>query len=203
MEVKEKVFILKKVKYGDADLILSCLTPKGAKISLYARSAMKSKKRFGGGVLEPTHYIHALYDDKTSRSHSENPLHTLKEASLIEGFNGLRTDYNRIEVALYFVSLISNVVREGEIDSAELFNLLGNTLKAAEKSEHLDWLKTQFEVKLLANQGVLAIEEEEERDLLRTSIADHGKLTLHPAQWMHVRGRVKLVLSEYLNHLKL
>ena len=115
VEVKEKLFILRKIKYGDADLILSCLTPKGAKISLYARSAMKSKKRFGGGVLEPTHYIHALYDDKTSRSHSENPLHTLKEASLIEGFNGLRTDYNRIEAALYFVSLISNVVREGEI----------------------------------------------------------------------------------------
>ena len=199
MEVKEKLFILRKIKYGDADLILSCLTPKGARISLYARSALRSKKRFGGGVLEPTHYIHALYDDKTSKSHSENPLHTLKEASLIEGFNGLRTDYARIEMALQIVQLISNVIKEGEIDSEGLFNLLGNTLRAAEKSQHLDWLKTQFEVKLLANQGVLAVEEEEQV-LLRAQISEHESLNLSPEQWTRLRGRIKAVLSEYLNH---
>ncbi len=199
MQVKEKVFILKKTRYGDADLILNCLTPKGARISLYARSALKSKKRFGGGVLEPTHYIHALYEDKSSRSHSENPLHTLKEASLIEGFQGLRTDYSRIETALYFVQLISDVVKEGEVDSADLFNLLGNTLRAAESSHHLDWLRTQFEVKLLANQGVLPVEEEEHL-LLRAPIADHESLRLVDAEWSRVRGRIRTVMAEYLRH---
>ena len=197
MQVKEKVFILKKVRYGEADLILNCLTPKGARISLFARSAVKSKKRFGGGVLEPTHYIHAIYEDKSSRSSSENTLHTLKEASLLEGFNGLRTDYARIETALHFVKLISEVVKEGEIDSSGLFNLLGNTLKAAETSQHLDWLRTHFEVKLLSNQGVLAHEEEEEI-LLRASIAEHESLKLKDVEWARVRGRVRAVLSEYL-----
>ena len=197
MQVKEKVFILRKVRYGDADLILSCLTPKGAKISLFARSAIKSKKRFGGGVLEPTHYVLAMYEDKSSKSHSENPLHTLKEATLIEGFDGLRTDYHRLETALYFVKLISEIVREGEIDSSEIFNILGNTLRAAEKSQQLGWLRTQFEVKLLANQGVLDVQEEEQQ-LLSASIADHEKIMLNDDQWMRVRGRVKRVLGEYL-----
>jgi DNA repair protein RecO (recombination protein O) len=199
VQVKEKVFILKKIKYGEADLILTCLTPRGERISLFARSALKSKKRFGGGVLEPTHYVNVLYDDKTSRSHSDNPLHVLKEASLIEGFEGLRSDYGRIELALHFLALISDVVREGDVDSAELFNLLGNTLRAVEKSESLDHLRTHFEVKLLANQGVLTVEEEEGA-LLRTSISEHEGVNLSDSQWASVRGRVKRVLSEYLQH---
>lgn len=197
MQIKEKVFILRKIRYGDADLILSCLTPKGAKISFLARSAIKSKKRFGGGVLEPTHYVLAMYEDKSSKSQSENPLHTLKEASLLESFDGLRTDYTRLETALSFVKLVNEIVREGEVDSSDIFNILGNTLKAAEKSQQLGWLRTQFEAKLLSNQGILEIQDEEE-ELLRMSIADHEKLQLSDDQWQRVRGRIKRVLAEYI-----
>ncbi len=193
MQVKTKVFILRKTRYGDNDLILNCLTPEGARVSLFARSALKSKKRFGGGVLEPTHYIHVMYEDK-----GQQRLNTLKEASLIQDFSGLRTDYARIEVALYFVKLISEIVKEGEVDSAEIFNLLGNTLKAAETSLHLDYLKTHFEVKLLANQGVLP-HEPEEQILLALAINDHERSTLTEPDWLRLRGRVKRVLQEYLN----
>ncbi len=196
MQIKNKVFILRTTRYGDHDLILNCLTPEGARISLFARSALRSKKRFGGGVLEPTHYVHVMYEDKSSGQGQR--LHTLKEASLIQDFPGLRTDYSRIEAALYFVKLVSDIVKEGEVDSAEIFNLLGNTLKAAESSLHLDWLKTHFEVKLLANQGVLP-HEPEEQTLLALSIVDHEKALLEQPDWLRLRGRVKRVLQEYLN----
>jgi DNA repair protein RecO (recombination protein O) len=197
MQVKDKVFILKKVRYGDTDLILNCLTPSGARVSLFARSALKSKKRFGGGVLEPTHYVHVMYEDKGS----SQTLHTLKEASLIEGFNGLRTDYARIETGLYFVKLIADCVKEGDLDSGELFNLLGNTLRAAEKTEHLDRLRIHFEVKLLANQGVLPIDDPEEKTLLRLPISEHEKPILEESDWIRVRSRTKRVLTEYLEHV--
>jgi DNA repair protein RecO (recombination protein O) len=193
MQVKSKVFILRKTRYGDNDLILNCLTPEGARVSLFARSALRSKKRFGGGVLEPMHYIHVMYEDK-----GQHRLNTLKEASLIQDFAGLRTDYARIEAGLYFVKLISEIVKEGEVDSAEIFNLLGNTLRAAETSLQLEHLKTHFEVKLLANQGVLP-HEHEEQTLLALSIIDHEKATLTEADWLRLRGRVKRVLQEYLN----
>ncbi|RYZ76204.1 MAG: DNA repair protein RecO [Proteobacteria bacterium] len=196
MEVKQKVIILRKTRYGDNDLILNCLTPEGAKISLYARSALRSKKRFGGGVLEPTHYVLALYNDKGS-GRGDNSLHTLKEATLIQDFPGLRTDYARIEAALYFLSLVSSVVKEGEIDSAEIFNLLGNTLKVTEKSTRLDHLRTHFEVKLLANQGVLPLEGEEAQ-LLSLPISEHENAPLSDEHWVQLRGRVKRVLQEYL-----
>lgn len=201
MQVKEKVFILRKTRYGDSDLILNCLTPTGARVSLFARSALKSKKRFGGGVLEPTHYIQAIYEDKTS-GRAEHPLHTLKEASLIQDFPGLRTDYARIDAALAFVRLISDVVKEGDTDSSDLFNLLGNTLRAAEKSAHLDRLKIQFETKLLANQGVMPIDTEAERMLLSTPISEHEKLPLQNEDWQLVRAKVKRVLTEYIGVIK-
>lgn len=198
MQIKDKVFILKKTRYGDADLILQCLSAQGARVGLFARSALKSKKRFGGGVLEPTHYIHVLYDSKGSAASAENTLHTLKEASLIHDFPGLRLDYGRIETGLYFVRLINSVVKEGEVDSADLFNLLGNALRAAETSEHLERLRTHFEAKLLANQGMLPLEASEDEILMRSPIAEHGHLAIHDRGWLEVRGRLKRILQEYL-----
>lgn len=199
MQVKDKVIILRKTRYGDADLILNCLSPAHGRVSLYARSALKSKKRFGGGVLEPTHFVQVVYEHKRGSAASEAPLYTLKEASLIEAFPGLRTDYARIETALYFVRLVAEVAREGETDAVDLFNLLGNALRAAEKTSRLDRLRIHFEVKLLANQGVLPVEAEEEV-LLRAAISEHETVNLEDAHWAVVAGQVKGVLREYLQH---
>lgn len=199
MQVKDKVFILRKTRYGDADLILNCLTSGGSRISLFARSALKSKKRFGGGVLEPTHYVQVVCEDKSGSSSAESPLHTLKEASLLADFPGLRTDYARIEAALYFVRLICDVVREGDIESSDLFNLLGNSLRAAEASSRLDRLKIHFEVKLLSNQGVLPVEKEEEI-LLHAPISAHEAVALSDEQWAAVAAQARRVLKDYLHH---
>jgi DNA repair protein RecO (recombination protein O) len=197
MLVKDRVFILKCVRYGDADLIVQALNPQGARLSLFARSALKSKKRFGGGVLEPTHYVHVLYEDKSSTAKAENPLHILKEASLLEGFDGLRLDYDRIQAALHFVRIISNMVREGDLDSTEIFNLLGNALRTAQTSSNLEKLRIHFEVKLLANQGVLP-HEPEELLLMRAPLVAHEKIELEDRSWRQVHDRIQLVMREYL-----
>jgi DNA repair protein RecO (recombination protein O) len=200
MQVKERVFILRAIRYGDADLILSCLTPTGSRLGLIARGAVKSKKRFGGGVLEPTHYVNIVYDDKVGSS-GEARLHTLKEASLIESFDELRSEYGRIEAGLHFVRLVADVVREGDVHSADLFNLLGNALRAAQTSTKLDRLRIHFETKLLANQGVLPPDEEEDR-LLRTPIAEHERISFDEAAWGRVRSRVNRVLRDYIDQSK-
>lgn len=197
MQVQDRVFILKKTRYGDNDLILNCLSSRGTRVGLFARSALKSKKRFGGGVLEPTHYVHVLYEDKTGSS-GDQALHTLKEASLIQGFPGLRSEYERIDTGLFLMRLVNDVVKEGDIDSAELFNLLGNTLKAAETSSQLERLRTHFEAKLLANQGMLSYEEPVDEILARSPIADHERLQLAPEDWGSARVRLRRILQEYI-----
>lgn len=195
MQVKDRVFILKKSRYGDADLILHALNSKGERLNLFARSALKSKKRFGGGVLEPTHFINVLYEEKKTRS--DNALFTLKEASLIEDFEGLRTDYGKLEVALHLIQIVHQVSREGDVHADEIFNLLGNGLRAAETSTAPQKLKTHFEVKLLNHHGVLDVQEEE-ATLLRAPVSEHEKAELTEDQWRAVSTRTQRTLREFL-----
>ena len=139
--------------------------------------------------------MNVLYQEK--KGEQLDQLHILKEASLIEGFDEIRTDYARLEAGLHFVRLIGDMTREGEVDSKEIFNLLGNALKAAETSTQLAHLRIQFEVKLLANQGVLPLEADEEI-LLRTPISEHDKISFPDRNWSVVQMRAGRVLSEYL-----
>ena len=124
MNKSERVFILKKVKYSEADLVLSCLSRQGARLNFLAKSALKSKKRFSGGILEPTHYVELLYRE----NFGEEPIHYLQEAKLIDGFESIRSDYSRIELSLYFLKLMNKVSLGGEVHNENNFNLLGNSL---------------------------------------------------------------------------
>ena len=68
--------LLRRVEYGEADLVLTLLTQKLGKVSALARGARKSMKRFGGS-LEP---MHTLTLDLDERPGAE--LFTLLEAKL-------------------------------------------------------------------------------------------------------------------------
>lgn len=153
----EKILILRTVKYGEADLIVHGLNQDGARINFLARGGAKSRKRFPGGLLEATHYVEVTY--KVSARADAEPLHTLNEASLIREFAKLRTDYGRLEAALFFVKTVHRLGQQGVVDSPDLFNLLGNALAAAETSSNLDKLRLHFQIKLLAGQGVLPHED--------------------------------------------
>ena len=59
--LKDKVIVLKQNKFGESDLIIRTLNTQGALISFIAKGALKSKKRFSGGMLEPTSFIGVEY----------------------------------------------------------------------------------------------------------------------------------------------
>ncbi len=157
-EKREKFIILKKTKYGEADLILQALSEEGSKVSFIARSALKSKKRFGGGILEPLHYVSFTYRDTGNGSQ----LKVLSEASLIDDFKNIKSSYDKLEVALTFINCVTKVSLEGDQGSDFLFNLTGHTLRAITKAEatgpSLGVLKLHFYLKFLFQQGVIAIE---------------------------------------------
>lgn len=153
MDQSGKFIILKKVRYGEADLILQAISVHGEKMSFMARGALRSRKRFGGGVLEPLHFVLFTYQGS-----GETKMRTLKEANLINDFSGLRRNYDRLEFALRAVETVAKVSQEGDVTSEFLFNLLGNALKAAEQVEDLTTLRTQFYLKLLHQQGVMTPE---------------------------------------------
>jgi DNA repair protein RecO (recombination protein O) len=163
--------ILRSTKYGEADLILQALTIGGEKLSLLARGALKSKKRFAGGVLEPTHFVEIGY----KRALQENRLSTLEEAHLLNGFENLRKDYDKMEVAFFVLESLSKASQEGDSISEGLFNLGGHSLKALEKATKLRNFRLHFCLKMLYQQGVLE-PESWMTPYLGTSMSEHEKI---------------------------
>ena len=158
MKKKEKVFVLRALKFKESDLIVHFLNAQGAKLTLMAKGGRKSQKRFSGGALDPAQYVEIAYTLKKN-SASEGILGHLDEAQVLESFSSLRQDYDRLRLGLYFVELMGKVSQEGVVDQSENFQLLGNGLKAAEKVEDTLQLKIHFLIKLLYHQGVLHPEE--------------------------------------------
>jgi len=74
--VSTEALLLRRVEYGEADLVLTLLTEKLGKVSALARGARKSSKRFGG-ALEPMHTLALELDERPGAE-----LFTLVEAKL-------------------------------------------------------------------------------------------------------------------------
>lgn len=189
MSARDKIIVLKTFKHGESDLIVHGLNPHGIRLSFFARGGLKSRKRFAGGVLEPTHYIEITY--KPSSNPEGEGLHTLLEAQVIREFTGLRTDYDRLETALYLLRIVHRLSLQGGVDSEELFNLLGNALSVAEKSADLETLKVHFELKFLALQGVLP-PEQEFSSWLKTPLARHELLREENVPWIREQSHERL-----------
>lgn len=143
------------MKYGEADLIIHALSLAGAKKSFIARGALKSKKRFGGGILEPTHFVLLSYKP----GKTDDSLNVLNEAVLIEDFKDIRADFDKLEFGLFMLSCAHNVSQEGDLDSHFLFNLIGHSLRQLGKTANLQRFKLHFCLKFLFQQGVISVEE--------------------------------------------
>lgn len=159
------------MKYGEADLIIHALSAAGAKKSFMARSALKSKKRFGGGVLEPTHYVQFTYKEPKV----DSQLNILNEAVLIDDFQDIRQDYDKLEFALFMLNCAYHVSQEGDADSHFLFNLIGHSLRKLGKVEKLQRFKLHFCLKFLFQQGVISGESWMSA-FLKTNIADSEQI---------------------------
>ncbi|MGZ5278909.1 MAG: DNA repair protein RecO [Pseudobdellovibrionaceae bacterium] len=193
--IKTKALILRATKYGEADLILQTLTSGGEKLSLLARGAVKSKKRFAGGILEPTHFVEVRF----KKALHQDRLSTLEEASLINGFENLRKDYDKMEVAFFVLETLSKASQEGDSISEGLFNLGGHSLKALEKVQSLKNFRLHFCLKMLYQQGVLE-PESWMTPFLGTSMSEHEKIEDHedPQTDLHLRW-AENKLREYLS----
>lgn len=153
-QVRLKMITLRKSQWGEANVIIHGLSSLGQKCTFLARGALKSKKRFAGGVLDPLQYIEVLGSQSPGKSNLAN----LDEAQLIEGFEGLRKDFDRLESAFWAADLINKIVVEDDPHNKEMFDLIGNGLKALAAGAAPEPFRIQFGLKVLQSQGVLEIE---------------------------------------------
>jgi DNA repair protein RecO (recombination protein O) len=167
--------ILKTMAFKESDLVVHALNSRGGKEHFLARSALKSKKRFGGGVLEPLNYVHLTYDDRKEKTEFV----PLTEAKLIDGFEGLRKDYDRLRVALNMLKDMFKITVEGSQDAGPLFNLLGNTLKKLEITEDIPILQLHYRIKMLYYSGYLPNEDGAFNAFLEEPVGNSEKLKKH------------------------
>lgn len=196
-ELQEKFIILRKMKFGEADLIIHALSAAGAKKSFMARSALKSKKRFGGGVLEPTHFVQFTYKERKA----DNQLNVLNEAILIDDFQEIRQDYDKLEFALFMLNCAYHVSQEGDADSHFLYNLIGHSLRKLGKINNLQQFKLHFCLKFLFQQGVIS-GEAWMNPFLKTNIADSENLDKAPEINEIVDSYADSIESQVLHYIK-
>lgn len=192
-QAQNRFIILKKMKYSESDLILHAISVQGEKLSFIARGALKSKKRFGGGVLEPTHFVSLTF----KQSSEEGKLHFLQEATLINDFAGLRKDYDHLELALHVLECVSKVSQEGDRHSEFLFNLLGHTLRAIETAQDPLIVKMHFYLKFLLQQGVVDAEPWM-APFLKTNLADSNQLLSYRQIVDEELGNVEQMVRHYI-----
>ncbi len=190
-----KGIILKKIPFQESDLILKAILSSGEKVTLFAKAALKSKKRFGGGLLDPLNFLELQMSPKKPNSE----FHFLNEAQMIYDFPNLKTDYDKIKVALYFLKVLNKVEISGLDDFSRVFNLLLHTLKSLEKIKKHSILKAQFELKFLSLQGVLDITPELDV-FIQTSLYDCDRINMS-AETEHVLRRSSFELENFIEQL--
>lgn len=107
--------LLRRIDFGDYDLIITFFSLKSGKISLIAKSAKKSVKRFGG-MLELFSVLDIVYSRGRKKS-----LPVLQEASLIKPFSEIRKDITKTAYASYWAELINKWIEEGAVQKEIFF----------------------------------------------------------------------------------
>jgi DNA repair protein RecO (recombination protein O) len=111
--------LIRHTAYGDYDLILTLFSLAHGKISVIAKSAKKSTRRFAG-VLE-------LFSEMEVVVKAGRGLPVLQEAALKHPFAQIRAIPSRLAYASYWAEIIHDWM-EDRVQQAELYHLLHHVL---------------------------------------------------------------------------
>lgn len=142
--------VLRTVPYRDADLIVTLYTRACGKISAMARSARKSKKRFGNALSILTLSRAEL------RRRPGAEMWTLSSAEPLRGFAGLAADLAQFAHASYGTELVRELTAAEQPDEAVL-DLLVELFASLEQRGASVAVLRAFELRLLALIGLAPV----------------------------------------------
>jgi DNA repair protein RecO (recombination protein O) len=144
----EAVVLLRKRAYGDDDVITVLFSRSRGKLTAIAKSAKKSRKRFGG-ILELFSVLTVVLASGRGRG-----LAILQEASVQEPFAGIRGDVLKTAYASYWVELVDEWMEPGQ-PSRELFDLLACVLGKLDTGDApAGFLSILFQLRFMALAGL-------------------------------------------------
>ena len=139
--------LLRRIEYGDYDLIVTLFTPQLGKTSAIAKSAKKSVKRFPG-ILEPFSCLDVVLTKGRGKG-----LPVLQEASLEEPFFKIRENIVKTAYASYWSELVYLWMAEGE-PLEPLYQLILHVLAELNRgSTPVEVLSILFQMRFLSLAG--------------------------------------------------
>ncbi|HEX2068612.1 MAG TPA: DNA repair protein RecO [Actinomycetota bacterium] len=120
---KEQGIVLRSVKLGEADKILTILTQGSGKVRAVAKGLRRTTSKFGGRLEPLTHVSLMLYRGRN--------LDTVTQCEILHPFRTVRSDFERIAAGETMVEAVDKVAEEHE-RNVRLFLLLLSGLRSLE-----------------------------------------------------------------------
>ena len=137
--------VLREVRYKEADRILTLLTDTDGKITVKARGALRKSSKTAAATQQLTYSEMTLFGNLGRW--------TVNEATVKEGFDGLRTDIGSFALGCYFAECADALSVEDQPD-APLMQLALNCLYALSRGMYTpEHIKAAFELRLMCLAG--------------------------------------------------
>lgn len=148
MKSKTEAIILGSMNLGEADRLVTFLSPSRGRLSGVAKNARKSFRRFGAGLEMFTHSMLVLYE----REHQH--IVRIEAADIIHQPSGISADLVRLGAGIVMLELVREMTPEGDPVCAEpAFRLLSDVIRLLSEAEDPLFLLRIFEIKLLSILG--------------------------------------------------
>lgn len=143
---KTEAIVLRSMDLGEADRVLTVLTPRLGKLKVIAKGVRRPRSRIGGGLQPFSDVQLVLAVGRT--------FDVVTSSSLEDPHLGLRNDLHSTAAAWYVVELADRFC-EGAADSHEAFRLLAQALSALDAGPDVarDVIARWFELALLDAMG--------------------------------------------------
>ncbi len=140
--------ILRRIDFGDYDLIITLFTLNKGKISTIAKSAKKSTKRFSG-ILE----LFTLLDVVCSTGQKKG-IPVLLEATLQQPFPEIRSSITKTAYASYWAELIDEWMEDGQ-KQVQVYNMFNYVLEGLDRNyTSEEELSVLFQMRFMAIAGL-------------------------------------------------
>ena len=143
---KTHAIVIRAFPLRDSHKIITFYTPDFGKVKAVAYGVKSPKSKLSGS-LELLNHGMLLFNYRENRD-----LQSLTGFDLIEGFDGIRTDFAKITYGCYFAELVDAVASEGDANP-EVFELLRYTYHFLVDANDVPLLARSFEIKFLNLAG--------------------------------------------------
>jgi DNA repair protein RecO (recombination protein O) len=130
LDFKTDAILLRRIEYGDHDFIITFMTRDRGKITVMAKNAKKSVKRFSGSLdLFSFNHIQCRVPQK-----NKDALLTLVQTDLENGFANIRYDVYKTAYASYWAEMVYLWLEEGKAQP-NVYDLLLFSLDMLDRSD--------------------------------------------------------------------